>query len=71
MNISMKGKNRLTDMENRLLVAKEEKCEEGKDWKFGIAHTNYQIKDDKQQSPTVEHRELYSLPCDKPQWKRI
>ena len=26
----MKGKNRLTDIENRLLVAKEEKCEEGK-----------------------------------------
>ena len=41
MNISLKGKNRLTDIENRLLVAKEEKCEEGKDWKFGIAHTNY------------------------------
>ena len=39
MNISMKGKqkNRLTDTENRLLVAKEQKREEGKDWKFGIS----------------------------------
>ena len=39
MNISMKGKqkNRLTDTENRLLAAKEQKCEEGKDWKFGIS----------------------------------
>ena len=26
---------------------------------------------DKQQGPTVEHRELYSTTCDKPQWKRI
>ena len=26
---------------------------------------------DKQQSPTVQHRELYSISCDKPQWKRI
>ena len=26
---------------------------------------------DKQQGPTVQHRELYSVSCDKPQWKRI
>ena len=26
---------------------------------------------DKQQGPTVYHRELYSISCDKPQWKRI
>ena len=26
---------------------------------------------DKQQGPTVEHRALYSIPCDKPSWKRI
>ena len=25
---------------------------------------------DKQQSPTVQYRELYSIPCDKPKWKR-
>ena len=25
----------------------------------------------KQQGPTVEHRELYSISCDKPEWKRI
>ena len=24
-----------------------------------------------EQGPTVEHRELYSVSCDKPQWKRI
>ena len=26
---------------------------------------------DKQQGPTVEHKGLYSLSCDKPSWKRI
>ena len=26
---------------------------------------------DKQQGPTVEHREPYSISCDKPSWKRI
>ena len=26
---------------------------------------------DEQQGPTVEHRELYSISCDKPEWKRI
>ena len=26
---------------------------------------------DKQQGPTVQHRELYSISCNKPQWKRI
>ena len=25
---------------------------------------------DKQQGPTVEHRELYSISCNKPYWKR-
>ena len=28
-------------------------------------------KMDGQQGPTVQHRELYSISCDKPQWKRI
>ena len=26
---------------------------------------------DKQQGPTAQHRELYSIPCDKQEWKRI
>ena len=26
---------------------------------------------DKQQDPTVQHRELYSISCDKPSWKSI
>ena len=26
---------------------------------------------DKQQGPTVQHRELYLISCDEPKWKRI
>ena len=26
---------------------------------------------DEEQGPAVEHRELDSIPCDKPQWERI
>ena len=42
--------------ENRLVVAKGEEVGEG--WS-GIYRMN------KQQGPTVEHRELYSISCDK------
>ena len=46
----------------------------GEGWigSLGSADENYYIERmDKQQGPTVEHRELYSTSCDKPQWKRI
>ena len=34
---------------------------------LGLADTNYYIYGmDKQQGPTVQHRELYSISCDKP-----
>ena len=34
---------------------------------LGLADKNYYIqKIDKQQGPTVQHRELYSVSCDKP-----
>ena len=40
----------------------------GMDWEFGISRCKLL---DKQQGPTVEHRELYSISCDKPSWKTI
>ena len=40
------------------------------DWGFGIIRCKLLIYN-KQQGPTVEHRELYSISCDKPSWKRI
>ena len=38
---------------------------------LGSEDANYFIYNrmDKQQGPTVEHREPYSISCDKPQWK--
>ena len=36
-------------------------------WEFGISGCKLIIyRMDKQQGPTVEHRELYSISCDKP-----
>ena len=58
--------NRLTD----IVVVKGEGSEERKDWKFGISRCKLLNRMDKQQSPAVEHRELYSISYDKPQWKR-
>ena len=38
----------------------------GKDWKFGISRGKLLIyRIDKQQGPTVWHKELYSISCDK------
>ena len=37
--------------------------------KFGISRCKLlYIRMDKQQGPTVQHRELYLISCDKPQW---
>ena len=38
-------------------------------WDQQIQTTIY--KPDKQQGPTVQHRELYSISCNKLEWKRI
>ena len=55
-----------SDIENRLVVAKGEGW--GRDG-VGVCGQKMQAsiyKMDKQQSPTVQHRELYSVSCDKP-----
>ena len=68
---------RLTDIENRLVVAKgkgrgRQRGGEGTEWEFGISKGKLlPNRTDKQQSPIVEHKELHSIRCDKPQWKRI
>ena len=41
-----------------------EGVEEGWIGSLGLADVNYYIQD-------VQHRELYSVSCNKPQWKRI
>ena len=56
-----------SDIENRLAAAKGEGGGGGKDWEFGISRCKLFIhRLDKQQDPTVEHRELYSICWDKP-----
>ena len=64
-------RNRFPDTENRLAVAKRE-VGLGRD---GLGCCDWQMQTvicrvDKQQGPTVEHRELHSTPRDKPKWKR-
>ena len=38
---------------------------------LGLADASYIYRTNKQQGPTVQHRELYSVSCDTPEWKRI
>ena len=51
-------------------------CQEGGGWErdgFGVWGQQMQTtiqRMDKQQGPTEQHRELYSISCDKPEWKR-
>ena len=39
---------------------------EGRIGSLGLADANFTYRMDKQQGPTVEQRELYSISCDKP-----
>ena len=50
------------NIKNRLVVAKGEDDNRGMDWESGRC---------KQESLSVQHRELYSISCDKPQWRGI
>ena len=65
MNLSMKQK-RFTDKDNRLTVAKGVGWgrDELRIWGQQMQTIIYRM--DKQQDPTVQHRELYSMSCDKP-----
>ena len=52
-------------------------CQGGGGWgRVGLGVWDQQMQTsiyrmDKQQGPTVQHRELYSKSCDKPSWKEI
>ena len=54
-------RDRLSDTENRLVVARGDGVREG--WIGSLALTR---RMDKQQGSTAEHRELCSIFCDKP-----
>ena len=38
---------------------------------LGLADANWYIQNRQQQGLTGEHQEVYSISCDKPQWKTI
>ena len=51
--------------ENRLVVAKGDEGQ-GRDGVWGQQMQTVMYRMDKQQGPTVQHKELYSVSCDKP-----
>ena len=61
MNL-FKKQDQTTDMENKLMVTKQER-KGGINQEFGVNRYTLLYKIDKQQEPTVQHRELYSIPC--------
>ena len=67
----LQNKNKLSDIEKRLVVAKGQggQRREGMGiWYYQSQAIIYRMT--KQQSPTVQHRGLYSTSRDKPQWKK-
>ena len=64
-------KNRLTDIENSLVVAKGAGVGSKGLRTWGAQRWTVIYRKDKQQGPTIQHRELYPTSCDIPQWKRI
>ena len=57
----LKNRNKPTGIENKLMVMRGERVREDKSgaWNQQIQTIIYKI--DKQQGPTVQHRELYSI----------
>ena len=63
----LQHRNRLTDLENRLVVAKGEGAGSGMDGSLGvIAHANITLRMDEQCGPAMPHRELYPISWDRP-----
>ena len=65
-HVHAQNRNRLTHMQKRLELSKGGRHGGGKHWASGIIQ-----RLDEQQGPAVYHRELYSVSCDKPEWKNI
>ena len=65
MNLSMKQKQTHRHREQTCGCQWGGGVWERMEWEFGGQQTSI-YKMDKHQGPTVQHRELYSLSCDKP-----
>ena len=59
------NRNRLTDREDRPVVPKGSWGGEGSTGSLGLTDVNCMCRMDRQQGPTVQHRELHSVSCDK------
>ena len=56
------NRNRIRDIENRLVTAQGEGIGGRMEWSVGLTDTRFHIyRTDKQQSPTAERRDLYSV----------
>ena len=65
MNLSKKPKQTYRLREQTYGCQEGGRTEEGWTGSLGLADANYYIfRMDKQQGPTVEHREIYSISCD-------
>ena len=66
MNLSMKQKQTHRHKEKSCGCQGGKGLGEGQTGSLGLVDENYNNRLDKQQGPTVQNRELYSISCDKP-----
>ena len=64
------NRNKLTDIENRLWAERGVRVREGWVGSLRLADATIIQRMDRQWSPMVQHGELWSISCDKPQWNR-
>ena len=63
---NLQNRNRIRDIEDRFVSAKGQGVRGGGLGVWGEQMQTIIYRMDKQQGPTVEHRELYSVSCDEP-----
>ena len=74
-NELIQDRNSVTDIENRLPVAKDEESTGGKDWEFGVSRCKRVYREWINNKVLLYSRELYSISFDRAslvvQWLRI
>ena len=73
MILYLQKENRLTDTEIRLVVAKGEGVGGGMESEFGVSRRKLLCRGwiNHKVLLYIQHRELHSISCDKPSWRRI
>ena len=67
----LRNRNRVTDIENRPMVAEGEGAGEGMEGVWGWQRQPSIYRMDTHQGPLVKSRESYSISFDQPSWKRM